>query len=614
MNRFFKKECFISHCSADVQIMQFLSELIKKHYGNYEIFNTFDVNCATKAGEDRADAIRTNLKRSSAMIAVITDSYLRSTICISEVSAFWYTEKPVIPIVFNGKIGSRFLFDLFGKDIIYIDTQLESTKCAKNFLSAMQKAGFPLSATDNNALRDFRSFFNNCQQAKSDRNFIGMGADFRNILSYCDKFGVHQFKNSIMSTDDLISKLSDKDEIMILSTTGANLINTLSSEFLPSAIRNGVDLTLLLPNKYSEYTTDVARIEMPGSPEYNVNRLSNEFNNVMINLCNVVKKAHCLGSEKIGHIYVGCSFTLLRQTIIIGKKKDYVWGWASLTLPPKKTNDGTPSLEFSGSIKNKSMAKIMYEHLLAIKEIAQKKQSSWIEILPDTNASTLSFGNERISAKREWQELYNNAKLNTEYHNQYYSDVLIEVAAQHPLMKDGTPGNEFMKRLDCAMELYHKLVSDGNNVRIYVPGSLHQYNGHADSLSLSAAGIAYLISKGINKEHLLGEEKNNYYKGDKGVYNSADECFVASKIFFDDRYKQVYCICSPNQLLRKQLFYMAFGVVPMMITVPCNELMHDPIYEIFESIPQVIMHDHTWQDDNSEQGRRTRKERNPNLT
>ena len=94
----------------------------------------------------------------------------------------------------------------------------------------------------------------------------------------------------------------------------------------------------------------------------------------------------------------------------------------------------------------------------------------------------------------------------------------------------------------------------------------------------------------------------------------ADECFVASKIFFDDRYKQVYCICSPNQLLRKQLFYMAFGVVPMMITVPCNELMHDPIYEIFESIPQVIMHDHTWQDDNSEQGRRTRKERNPNLT
>ena len=32
------------------------------------------------------------------LIAVITDSYLRSTICISEISAFWYTGKPIIPL------------------------------------------------------------------------------------------------------------------------------------------------------------------------------------------------------------------------------------------------------------------------------------------------------------------------------------------------------------------------------------------------------------------------------------------------------------------------------------------------------------------------------------
>ena len=55
---------------------------------------------------------------------------------------------------------------------------------------------------------------------------------------------------------------------------------------------------------------------------------------------------------------------------------------------------------------------------------------------------------------------------------------------------------------------------------------------------------------------------NRRYKGEQGVYNTADECFVASRIFFDGDYRRLHCVCSPNQIQRKKLFYIAFGVIP----------------------------------------------------
>lgn len=125
MNPFYSKECFVSHCSSDKAIMQCFSTLVNKYYSKIAVFNTFDEKHTTKAGEDRSDTIKAHLKKSSAMIAMITDSYLRSTICISEISAFWYASKLVIPIVFNGKTGTDFLFELFGKDIIYINSTAE---------------------------------------------------------------------------------------------------------------------------------------------------------------------------------------------------------------------------------------------------------------------------------------------------------------------------------------------------------------------------------------------------------------------------------------------------------------------------------------------------------
>lgn len=188
---------------------------------------------------------------------------------------------------------------------------------------------------------------------------------------------------------------------------------------------------------------------------------------------------------------------------------------------------------------------------------------------------------------------------------------LIEVAAQHPLEPDGTPGKEFSKRLDRATELYDKLMAQGCDVRIYIPGSVHCYEGKQDKCSLSASGKKYLMDKGIPEENLIGEGANSKYKGTLGVYNTADECFVASEIFNNGDYRRLHSVCSPNQLMRKKLFYMAFGVIPYFYTVSIDNLAHNDIYEIFNAIPDVLFVDHTWQSEDSENGRRTREERTP---
>ncbi len=609
-----KKGLFVSHCSADNDIMSNFSRLLNKYYDSYTVFNTYDYRHSTYAGEDRSDALRKRLSDSDLMIAIITDSYLRSTICISELSSFWYADKRVIPIVFNGDNGIQFLKELFGKDIIHIDTHNNSGNPGHILTDAMQKSGFGLNdSLSFEAETDFDSFFSNCKQSSGERGFIGMSDEEKSVLDYCNSFGIHQFKNRGFSSE-AEDKLDDKEEIIVLSTTGANLISMLSSEFLPSALQRGVDFTLLLPNKCSQFVTDVAEIEMPLSVSANTERLNNEFNNVIINLCSVVKKVYALTpSQTRGHVYIGNAFTLLRQTVVLGRKDDEIWGWTSLTIPPKRTNDGTPSFEFSGSINERSMAKIMWEHLSAIKAIAQNRENSWIEILPETDADKVCFGLEPYTAKKEWQSLYSIAKTQSEYHKNLSDKILVEVAAQHPLNPDGTPKMEFAKRLDAAVDLYGKLKSEGYDVQIFIPGSIHRYKGVVDSISLSQAGVLYLERKGIPTKDLLGENEIEKYKGKNGVYNSADECFVASEIYKSGDYKDLYCLCSPNQLVRKQLFYIAFGVVPLIISVPCNEMAHDFIYELFETIPDVIMRDHTWQDGDSLQGNRTRKERNPLL-
>ena len=191
--------------------------------------------------------------------------------------------------------------------------------------------------------------------------------------------------------------------------------------------------------------------------------------------------------------------------------------------------------------------------------------------------------------------------------------VLIEIAAQHPLIDGLYPNEEFQKRLNRGIELYNSEIMKGNSVEFYIPGSVHMLNGVADKCSLSDAGKNYLLSKGIPAEVIRGEDINLHYKGNEGVYNSGDECFVVSGYYKDGNFEKLYSVCSPCQMYRKILFYLSFGVYPHTDTEPTEESWHNYIGDIFFAIPCVTTIDHTWQSQSSKYFIDTRLTRNPNL-
>lgn len=88
--------------------------------------------------------------------------------------------------------------------------------------------------------------------------------------------------------------------------------------------------------------------------------------------------------------------------------------------------------------------------------------------------------------------------------------VLIEVAAQHPLVDGLKPQIEFELRLKKALQIYEKEKKNGNKPIIYVPGSLHsiKVNGEwqTDKIPLSEAGRNFLVEHGIPEESIRSEE------------------------------------------------------------------------------------------------------------
>lgn len=187
--------------------------------------------------------------------------------------------------------------------------------------------------------------------------------------------------------------------------------------------------------------------------------------------------------------------------------------------------------------------------------------------------------------------------------------VLIECAAQHPLKDGKFPGEEFEKRLDKTIELYNTLKQEGKNVKIYVPGSRHMQNGVKDKISLSLCGKIYLVEHGVPANDVYSVGMNQKYKGLLGVFNSADECFVASQIFKNENFERLISVVSPAQMYRKTLFYIQFGIMPLNVTAPTLNSFHNYINEVFCSLPKVLTMDSTWQANDSEFAYNSRNER-----
>lgn len=212
--------------------------------------------------------------------------------------------------------------------------------------------------------------------------------------------------------------------------------------------------------------------------------------------------------------------------------------------------------------------------------------------------------NERLY--KIWKQMYANAKENM-MEKKHNEAILIEIAAQHPLINGEEPNEEFRKRLLLGIDIYKEKKQKTEQVHIYVPGSRHMEKGIVDKIPLSEAGKRFLISKGIPADSIFSDDMNIKYKGDIGVYNSTDECFVAGKIFEEINAGELHCVCSSGQMMRKMLSYIHFGYVPYMHTVSCDDMYHDYIDEIFRYIPILL------EDKNAFQGEsdRLRKLRKP---
>lgn len=167
----------------------------------------------------------------------------------------------------------------------------------------------------------------------------------------------------------------------------------------------------------------------------------------------------------------------------------------------------------------------------------------------------------------------------------------LSVPALHPLVNGQEPNEEYKARLDKTIKLYHLLKKDGIGVKIYTTGSRHTYNGIADKVSLSIAGKRYLCEQGIDPSDIYAEEVEYKYMQESGIYCSEDECKATYKLFCVTNCQKLVCVCSPAQLMRKYLYYIKLGIAPDMVSVPCEDMFHDPIEEIFVNIPKVIYND-----------------------
>jgi hypothetical protein len=209
-----------------------------------------------------------------------------------------------------------------------------------------------------------------------------------------------------------------------------------------------------------------------------------------------------------------------------------------------------------------------------------------------------------------WEEKYARAIRFMESRRAVPS-TLIEVAAQHPLTDGLYPNEEFAQRLLLAVALHGREKARVPRVEIYVPGSLHMHDGKPDRVSLSSAGRDFLVEHGVPESSIKGDDLNLKYKGEDGVYNSADECFVSARYFKDEGFGTLYSILSPVQVFRKTLHYLEFGVLPLNVTAPTSQMFHNYIGEIFEAVPYVLFVDHDLQKPDSTRAREMRKNRKP---
>lgn len=436
--------------------------------------------------------------------------------------------------------------------------------------------------------------------------------------------GIRQISpNGSGFVNSLKERLVGAKDLYLLFTTGRGFIVN-NQNLLADHISRGGNIKIITGLPGSDFLSDVSFAE---SKRYG-NRLDihREFDLVVDTLFHIYQKAKSQlreydTEEALGTIQIAGCETLFRSSIVICDYGEREWGWLTITLPPEKAADMiSMELEYPCSnYKNDddNLLKACKNHVQAIWELAEIRHQvmTLTSERPNTEAMQITKA-PGLKNRDYWQKKYEESRSNQKK-NRKNDKTLIEVAAQHPLVRGEYPGVEFEARLNEALRIYRQLKERGTEAEIFVPGSIHlDPEGDPELFSLSEAGINWLKNVGVDPSALHGEDLIEKYQGRRnwyGVYNTGDECDIASLYYFEGGFGTLISVCSPNQLMRKSLFYMDHGILAQIVTVPVENMYHNLIDELFDAVPYVLSEDPNIQGKDSKEAVRTRKERMENF-
>lgn len=97
------KKLFISHSSDDAdKIRKFIDDILILGCGlsSDQIFCTSIDSTGVKVGQDLRNDIKSQIKGSAMVLLMISENYLKSSICLNEMGAAWVLDKVTLPLLF----------------------------------------------------------------------------------------------------------------------------------------------------------------------------------------------------------------------------------------------------------------------------------------------------------------------------------------------------------------------------------------------------------------------------------------------------------------------------------------------------------------------------------
>lgn len=377
-NKNVKRELiFISHSSVDnqkIKVAKRLQMFLEEH--GYAVFCSSVPKRGISFGKRLFQEMNKNLKKCDYFIAIITDNYIRSPYCLYELCTARFLNLHMIPILSNMQVEAR-IKALLNQDVV----NLVASSHKEDNLGNVEKllSSLRIKSDYEHVLQDLLKDIS--ATSKSEKPYIGMTeTEYKDILSYCNAEGIVKLdRGQVYSTKIMEGKIISARCVYIVSTTGAGLLKSLKEMALPTALRNGVDFNIIIPDKGSSFCEDVAMAECKRKNYTSVieiqnrNRIEQEFEATH----QYLNEAYCQAMDgdipPKGHIRCFNSRTLLRQTLLLAVFKDEsAWGWLTMTMPPVRTAN-SPSIAIVDNNSKNGLGKFIIDHCECLMRLAEQK-------------------------------------------------------------------------------------------------------------------------------------------------------------------------------------------------------------------------------------------------